>query len=240
MRLFILAMVTGGFILTGCSLNENLVDIHGEDKQVFFPEGEIEVRLVEHSAGQPDWNYAAISAGYAHSEGQFKQTLSAGETVSIDGTYIDGPTTLDNDASLAVGYLRATYHSLSNEAFEWYAGAGLGLINMDFTTMTNSERRTISDNQPSMNVLFGLGYHFSPVVGIDGNIGLYLPAFGFFDSASLYEQQLRLTVTPSESVQLFAGYRQWSYDNEMNDTLFERSAISFDFAGPTAGVTLRF
>lgn len=238
MRGVALVFLLNGFVLSGC--NSSVVNIHGKDRQVFFPEGEIEMNLGKESDKRAKGKYVTLSAGYVRSEGQFTQDLSDTESVNVDGAYIDGPVTLDNDASLDVGYVRGVYHSLPSDALEWFAGAGLALVDMELTTSTDSQQSTFSETLLSAHGLLGMGYHFTPMLGIEGNLAVYLPAMGLFTSASLIEQRLLLTVTPHESLKVYAGYRRWLYGNERNDTLSERSEINMEFSGPTAGVVLRF
>lgn len=235
---YLFLLLASGFVLAGCSHNPNLVDIHGKDSAVFVPEGEVEVRLggsksVSHAP------YLAVSAGYARGEGRFNQTLSSEQFVNVDGTEIYGPETLYNKASLEVAYLRGKIHSSPLQGFDIFMGGGLAILELDFATMTESRRSTASEEQFSLHGLLGLGYRFNPMFGIEGSAALYITPISLFDNATLIEEKVLLTASPTEQVRVFAGYRRWFYEI-IRDNLLDYSPLGFDFSGPTAGVTLRF
>lgn len=89
MRGVALVFLLNGFVLSGC--NSSVVNIHGKDRQVFFPEGEIEMNVGKESDKRTKGKYVTLSAGYVRSEGQFTQDLSDTESVNVNGAYIDGP-----------------------------------------------------------------------------------------------------------------------------------------------------
>lgn len=239
MRNVVLVLMASCLVLTGCSTSAP-VDIDGEDNDARFSEAEIAVRIGDDQDQRVNRGYAAISVGYTHSEGQFNQSLSSGESVRLDSGSIDGPAMLDNEASLDVTYVRVIYHSFMSESFEWYGAGGLGYLDMELTTTSGTQRIKDSDSQLNIHALLGLAYHFTPAFGIEGNISFYPPIFPFSNSASLVGERIQFFVSPTDTLRLFAGYRRWTYSFEDNDSVFARSDVNLDFSGPTAGVTLSF
>lgn len=226
-------LILGLVALNGCTN----VNIEGKDGHARFPEGEIVVVLDKVDRNDPKRRYNAISAGYVRTEGDNEQTVDAGDYIDVDGVQVFGPTTMENDLKLSVGYLRFVRHMFVNQHFEWNWGAGLGYSKLNYTGTPLAPQQQVSfeDSAIGLHGQIGLAYHIAPQVAIEGAIGGY--AFSSDYDSELFTSQVVFALKPVEAIRLFAGYRRWQYYFSGNNGM---SDIDYLFSGPTAGLTLSF
>lgn len=229
-------IVAGGLTLlvAGCS-TPSAVDINGEDDAVNMPEGELVVGLGSPSGQGAKRRENTLSLGYSRGVGEFEQKISSSEYVDLNNERINGPALLENEAELAVGYLRFVRHLFVRENFEWYWGGGLGHSTFKLGTTEGKQKIGANNNVTGLHGVMGLAYYFLPMLGIEGTLGGY--EFPSDDTSWLFDTRAQLVFTPVKRVRFFAGYRHWGYRYEPSSSA---SDVLIDFYGPTAGVTLRF
>lgn len=235
MRVLLLPLLCAAALLTGC----NLVNVKIEDDGTGFTEGEV-VYTRHRQNEEPLHRYETISASYSHSQGQSTQTLTGNEYVNISGRQISAPATLNNEVDLGVGYLQWLWHTRRQEKLEDYLGVGLAYADFQYKGfyegLSGTQSFRIAQRSLGLTSKLGFTYHFTPIYALDGNLGLYV--FMQDDEAYLVTTDLRLLASPSDTIQLFAGYRRWAY------TLVEpeqsQSSIEAVLSGPMVGLILRF
>jgi len=230
-RIYILGLTIGASMLSGCAS----VNIDGHDGNARFPEGEITIALSPVDRTNPKLRYNTLSMGYVRTSGESEQTVDTGDYVDINNVRIYGPTTLNNDLKLGVGYLRFVRHMFINQSFEWNWGAGFGYSNFNYTGTAGSQQLKFKDSALGVHGQVGLAYYLTPRVALEGNIGGYV--FSSDNDSELATGQIVFAVTPVDAIRLFAGYRRWDYYMTPNQGM---SDIQYRFSGPTAGLTLNF
>ncbi len=235
MRLFLqLSLFLSMLALAGCGTTTHLVDIHGKDDDVYFPEWEAVLNLDASPEKGRKLREDTLSIGHSRGAGEFHEYLSGNEYIDIEGVEIFGPGVLKGEAEVDVTYMRFVRRLFISERFEWKFGAGLVASHLEYRGTDGTQVVTVEDFDMGLLGLVGMVYKPHPLFGLEWNAGGYL----FDQSPPLRHVDIRgqIVFTPLEEVKLFAGYREWWYDYQEGSG----SGIDLEFSGPTAGLTLYF
>ena len=206
-----------------------VVSIDVEDNSVNF--GNIEA-----SFPLQDGNTRIRLRGTAVS-GDFKQSISSGTRIIIDGNTISGPAEVSgdidldyysvvigwdrNDASLLPGTTRSSYY--------------LGLAQTRFDLNLDASSGSFSTSDHTSKLYAQWGFHHSITESIE--IGFTWAASLGREFSGINEIDLRLDYQLAEELKLSGGYRWLDYEYGLEE---DESNIEVDFRGPVVGIYMHF
>lgn len=210
--------------------------IEGSDEHAFFPSLRGTFTLDEwkptHGSGAADdsrMRFTVVDVDVSRSEGDFDQTLAAGESVELDDTLFTGPATVAFDVELvrAAALLRA---GLRERRLDLGASIGLAFIDLDLEGSSGAQRDEREDALWALALGLELGWRALDELRLYARAGSDASP----DEARLDQFELGAEWELARTVALSLGWREWDFELEE----VSESDLDIELSGPV--LTLRF
>lgn len=188
------------------------------------------------SDGRPPARQLLLQAELSRSDAQFDSDLSAGETVTVDGTQFVGPLTLATDFDLYLASVDARLRLRSEHAFGMDVFGGLGFTRMELDASAASGTAALEQDGFGPRVGLGLFCELPPRLRFFLD-GFWQPTFvGSGDVADVQALDLGLELRLSTSIELVLAWRGLDYGFEDSGA---DSDLDLGAQGPRLSIALR-
>lgn len=171
----------------------------------------------------------------AKAEGEFTQSVLAGDRIQIEGVTIPGPSSVNGAADLKYASLAIGADSARTEyeagATRVYSYIGIARTRFDLTLSDASTTYFFDDASTELYFQYGLSHAFTDKVSAGfAWAGSFRPS-----SSTTSETDLSVDFKVLRELQLVGGYRWLDHHNQEND---DDSAVEIDFDGPFIAISI--
>ncbi|MEO8155735.1 MAG: hypothetical protein ABI605_21940 [Rhizobacter sp.] len=180
---------------------------------------------------------SGIEVGYESYRARDTQTLAAGESISLDGGTVFGPSTLQHEARLRQGYVTYNHLLRFGPHFQLEPFVGLTRVNLRIRSDPGSGSTLLLLDEWRSGVLGGVTprWCFNDWVAIEARLSYF--DTGDWVHGKSYEAALVLSPVPNVSVRL--GYSERYHDVETLGSGWS-SEVNIRARGPLATLQLNF
>jgi hypothetical protein len=189
-----------------------------------------------------------IEAQYVRMKGSDDQTLQTGQTLSIGGQSITGPTLVSH--RLDISYAHIAYGGTApvlSPDLELDAFMGAGRVDFDLrSSVTTPAPLTLRAKEVDYGLSMGLGvrWWFITSIGVEGRLiiltqnplSFFGGTFGEGGQTDMLASELALVVRPGKHVALRGGYATMDLTPEKSSG----SSLDFGLRGPFLGLGISF
>jgi hypothetical protein len=138
----------------GCVSN---VPVHGEDRNVFFPDLRATWSLDDPAPADEAVFRSFIDADVTYGRGNSQQTLFSGQTLELESVVYTGPGTVDAEYGLLLGSVswRGGLHFPGGTRFESILGLGFSALEIELSDGTQRDQDSFFEVGPIMGLALG-------------------------------------------------------------------------------------
>lgn len=223
------------------------VDLKGEDRDVLFLGGRVSWEPGQRGLADPLESERAaggVSTAFeldvSHGSGRDQQTLGPGQMAVFGGATFVGPRQLELEFDLSRVLLDARFSSprLGGVFAQGFGGLEYSSAEIDVRS-SSPTRRSGGGTLTAIGPALGVALVWAPIdllrFSAEGRLGVGISSD--VDELEQLSIDLGLSVFPHESVGLYVGWRQVSYEAEAGEP--GESGLDLSLAGPVLGLRIR-
>jgi hypothetical protein len=176
----------------------------------------------------------AVELDVSKGSGESTQNLSGSEMISFDGVSLFGPTSVDVDFDVTFATAAARFRWPVVPTVSIDGLLGVGLDRLDIKLRDNGQ--SVRDTTTTMGPLVGARVNWQPIdlLGAYGKVFGYVGVVGD-EVVSHLGAEVALTVSPFRQIEIFGGWRVWSYEEDRAG-----SDVELEMSGPIVGLQVEF
>ena len=225
------------FTLVGCHTTGTFRDIEGRDRGMLLPTGRVRVNLLpkKDDGTSSRKRVFCIEASATGGQGEFDIDLLAGQTISVNGGMISGPTTVRTEFTMFEASV-AVRSGTRSDRFNFHGIVGLGYheTRLKLTSGTTRLDKSIDSFGPLLGV--HIGFEATKWLEIYTRGSILLLDIDQFNLSQSLQVEVGAQFNLSDAISLIAAYRWWRLEQES----LSATDIDIGAGGFVVGVVIRF